>query len=691
MYPRAERLDLVDELHGHLVPDPYRWLEDPDDPATVDWLKAQDALVVVARESWPARDAFAAELTRLLRGGDVAVPRWRRTRCFEWIRPAGAELGVLMTTDPDGTERVLVDPMDLDRSGTTTLDRWQPSHEGDLVAYQVSAGGTEMSQLFVLDVASTAVVDGPIDRVRYADVAWLPGGTAFYYQRHLPRGSVPDATLQRRVYLHRLGTDPASDPIVFGDGSAGGTYFSLDVSSDGRYLTITSSVGTDPRNDAWLADLAASEPETPLLRELQVGVDARLYPYVRGGVVYLRTDRDAPRGRVCACLPDALGYPSWRELVTEDPVAVLEQFVILDGAEISRPMMVVARTRHAVSELTRHDLATGARLGPVDLPGPGTVSDLSARPVGGREAWFSYTDYATPSTVYQLDGRTGEVGVWRRSADPFDLVTRQQSCTSLDGTPVNLFVIGDRDRGGGPAPTVLFGYGGFSHSLTPVFSAGIAAWVRTGGVYAVANLRGGAEEGEQWHRAGMLGAKQNVFDDYHACAQWLIAEGITEPAKLALWGGSNGGLLVGVALTRYPASCGAVVCSAPLLDMVRYERFGLGSTWAGEYGGAEDPEEFEWLYGYSPYHHVEEGTVYPAVMFTVFDGDTRVDPLHARKMTAALQHASRGDGPILLRREAEVGHGGRSVSRSVRLLADQLAFAAAQLGLSWPGNAGPVG
>ena len=493
MYPRAERLDLVDELHGHSVADPYRWLEDADDPATRRWSEWQDALLDEARATWATRDAFAAEVTQLLSAGAVSAPRWRRSRSFEWRRAADAQMGVLLTTDPDGTERVLVDPMDLDPAGTTTLDRWEPSAEGDLLAYQLSSGGTEFSRLYVIDVVSGALVDGPIERVRYASVAWLRGGEAFYYVRYLAEMPDDDPALYRRVYLHLLGTDPQDDPVVFGADSPKGTYFGVQVSADGRYLTVSASLGTDPRNDCWLADLSLSTPDKPMLQALQVGVDARVWPLVRAGVVYLRTDRDAPRGRVCACLPDALDYDGWRELVAEDPVAVLDDFVILDGAEISRPLLVVARTRHAVSELTRHDLATGARLGTVDLPGLGAVAELSCRPVGGREAWFNYTDYSTPSTVYRLDGRTGEVTVWRRSAGPVRLAVRQVTCTSIDGTPVHLFVIESPDRPPGPAPTILYGYGGLQHRADARGSPPRHRVGQRRRGLRVANLRGGSE------------------------------------------------------------------------------------------------------------------------------------------------------------------------------------------------------
>jgi prolyl oligopeptidase len=691
MYPPAARLDLVERLHGHDVPDPYRWLEDPGSDQTRDWSTAQDALVESDREKWPLRPFFRDQITALLGGGAVGAPVWRRSRPFETRRRAGAELAVLLTTDPDGTERDLVDPIAIDSSGTTTLDMWAPSMEGERLAYQLSSGGTEFSRLYVLDVLDGSILDGPIDRVRYSSVAWLPGGEAFYYVRHLSDDEgLEDAHLYRRVYLHRVGTPTEADVLIFGADRPRGTYLSVAVSADGRHLTLTASLGTDPRNDAWLADLTSSDLTAPQWRELQVGVDARVSPYVRAGVVYLWTDRDAPRGRICACLPDELEYSRWRELVAEDPVAVLSDYEILDGAEISRPLLVVVRSRHAVSELSRHDLATGARLGSIDLPGLGTVTALVSRPVGGREVWFSYTDFTTPATVYRWDGRSGELDVFRSvpGMPPITAVTtRQASCESDDGTVVRLFVIApteaDEPAGGpGPRPTVLYGYGGFNVALTPAFTSAAVAWVRAGGVYAVANLRGGSEEGEEWHRAGMLAGKQRVFDDFQACASWLVETGLTTPAHLGLMGGSNGGLLVGAALTQNPATAAAVVCSAPLLDMVRYERFGLGSTWAGEYGHAADPDEFATLFEYSPYHHVHPETAYPAVLFTVFDGDSRVDPLHARKLAAALQHATTGPGPILLRRESDVGHGSRSTTRTVDLVADELAFLAAYTGLS---------
>jgi prolyl oligopeptidase len=383
---------------------------------------------------------------------------------------------------------------------------------------------------------------------------------------------------------------------------------------------------------------------------------------------------------------DVGGPATWRDLIGEDPEAVLRGYAILDGAELARPVLLADWTRHALSEITVHDLATGEVLSTVPLPGLGTTGGISERPEGGHEAWFVYTDYTTPSVVLRFDARDSAVSSWATAPGQVQVpaVTAQQvSYSSADGTLVRMLVISSPSDARTPRPTILYGYGGFDISLTPAYSPNVLAWVAAGGVYAVANLRGGSEEGEEWHRAGMLDRKQCVFDDFHAAAETLIRDGWTTPEQLAISGGSNGGLLVGAALTQRPELYAAVICSAPLLDMVRYERFGLGQTWNVEYGTASDPEQLGWLLSYSPYHHVVPGTAYPAVLFTVFTNDTRVDPVHAYKMCAALQYAtSSGPGrPVLLRAEGQVGHGARAVSRSASLSGDTLAFAARYTGL----------
>jgi prolyl oligopeptidase len=692
-YPEARRSDDADTLHGILVRDPYRWLEDPDSPETVAWSLAQDALLQAETGGLPGRDRLAERVGELVGAGTVGTPAWRGDRQFFMRRTAEQEHAVLLTVDPDGTERVLVDPVAVDASGTTTLDAWQPSKEGHLLAYQLSAGGTEESVLHVIDVVTGAPVEGPIDRARYSPVAGLPGGEAFYYVRRVRAELVPadEAQYHRRVWLHRVGTDPETDVEVLGAGLDMTNYYGVTVSMDGRWLVVGASAGTAPRNDLWLADPSDGRLESPTLRVVQEGVDASTSLHVgRDGRVYVFTDRDAPRGRLAITTPEDPSYPTWTDLVPEDDEAVLEGWVILDGAgpdgvpPADGGTLLCTWTRHAMSEITAHAVRTGERTGTVPLPGLGSVTGLAERPEGGHEAWFGYTDHVTPASVFRFDAHTGETSQWATAPGTVEVPevhARQVEFTSADGTTVRMLVVAPAKEPDRPRPTVLYGYGGFSIPMTPGYSAGLLAWVEAGGVYAIAQLRGGSEEGEQWHRDGMRDKKQNVFDDFHAAAERLVADGWTTSAQLTISGGSNGGLLVGAALVQRPDLYAAVVCSAPLLDMVRYEQFGLGATWSDEYGSASVAEELQWLLSYSPYHLVREGVDYPAVLFTVFDGDSRVDPLHARKMCAALQHATGGTRPVLLRRERDVGHGARALSRSVALTADTLSFAAWRTGL----------
>ncbi len=720
-YPAARRDAGTERLSGHLVSDPYRWLEDSGSEETAAWLAAQDALYAgQTAPSSPGRDALAERIAGLLGAGEAGVPRWRGGRRFYTRREGGQEHAVLYTAaaDDPGTpghqyapatpapgagERVLLDPMMLDPAGTTTLDSWQPNTDGSLLAYQVSQGGSEESVLRVMDVATGADVDGPIDRCRYTPVAWLPGGTAFYYSRRLAPGTVPAGEEQyhRRVYLHRVGTPADSDVLIFGAGLEKTNYYAISVSRDGRWLAIGASAGTAPRNDLWLADLSASAESAPRLVVVQAGADAQTSGHVgNDGRLYIFTDRDAPRGRLAVADPAEPGYAGWQDLVSSDPAAVLTGYALLDGAGLDRPVLLASWTRHAISELTVHDAVTGARTGTAPLPGLGSVTGLTSRPDGGHEAWIGYTDYQTPHQVLRYDARDGSISTWAQApgaADVPGVTARQVAYRSADGATVRMLVIAADEHGshGSTArrrPAILYGYGGFGISLTPAYSAAILAWTEAGGIYAIAGLRGGSEEGEEWHRAGMRERKQNVFDDFYAAAAELVSGGWTSHAQLAVFGGSNGGLLVGVALTQRPSFFAAVVCSAPLLDMVRYEQFGLGQTWNDEYGTAADPTELGWLLSYSPYHHVTEGTAYPAVLFTTFDSDSRVDPLHARKMCAALQHATSAplaQRPVLLRRESDVGHGARAVRRTVALAAETLSFAARHTGLALPAASKP--
>jgi len=696
-YPTASRDPLFEQIHGREVSDPYRWLEDATSAESKTWSAQEDELWTKHLGELTGRDQWATRVHQLLGAGYISAPSWRKDYSFFMRRAAGQEHGVLLVDIAGSGERVLIDPMVIDSKGSTTLDAWQPSKEGHLLAYQISVGGTEESQLYVLDVASGEIVEGPFDRARYSPVAWLPGGAAYFYVRRLDPALVPEdeAQYHRRIYLHQVGTSADTDVEIFGAGLDMTNYYDVSVSLDGHWLQISASAGTEPRNDLWIADLTSSTAAAPAFVKIQdAEIDAQTgLHFARDGRVFISTDKDASRGRICVATPDELladgVNASWQDFIPEDEEAVMEGWGILDGAELETPLLLIAWTRHALSEISIHNLATGQKSGEIALPGLGSLAGLTERPEGGHEAWFGYTDHVTPPTVYHFDARTGQVTKW---ADPPGSIvvptvfSRQAAYTSRDGTTVRMSILSltkDPDR---PRPTILYGYGGFGVGMSPGYSAAALAWVEAGGVWVVANIRGGDEEGEDWHRQGMRSEKQNVFDDFHAAAERLIADGWTNSEHLAIQGGSNGGLLVGAALTQRPELYAAVICSAPLLDMVRYESFGLGATWSDEYGSAAIAEEFEWLISYSPYHHVHGGRAYPATLFTVFEGDSRVDPLHARKLCAALQFATTSDKPILIRSESNVGHGGRAVSKAVDVTADGLAFAARWTGLSTTGG-----
>ncbi len=681
-YPAAARLDLVEDLHGHPVADPYRWLEDATDPRTADWSASQDVLARSWLDAMPGRDALGARLTELTRTGSVGAPVWRAGRSFYTRRGPDQDHPVLYVR-VDGVERVLLDVSVVDPTGRTTLDRWSPSLEGTRLAYQLSVGGDEHSLLHVVDVDSGELLDGPVDRCRYSPVAWLPGGEEFFYVRRIDPELVPEDERQfhRRVWRHRVGAPASDDVNVHGDGLDHTYYYGVSLSEDGRWLLVNGVPGTVRRDSVWIADLRGSGELRPVV---SADDGAQCSAWVApDGRLYLRTSLDAPRFRLCVA--DPATPTEWTELVAEQPDSVLDAVTWLDGA------LVLRRTRHAVSELHLHSPDSGAHLREVPLPGTGSLHGLStvdARTVADRDVlWFGWSDFTTPTSVYRYslsEGRTElETAAPGTVALP-QVSTQQLSYTSSDGTVVRMFVVSGEQHPDLPRPTLLTGYGGFAVGRGPGYSATTLAWVEAGGVWAHASLRGGDEEGEEWHQAGMRDRKQNVFDDFHAAAGKLIEDGWTTPQQLSIMGGSNGGLLVGAAMTQRPELYAAAVCSAPLLDMVRYEKFLLGRLWAEEYGSAAVPSELAWLLAYSPYHQVRSGVEYPSVLFTVFESDSRVDPNHARKMCAALQHATSSDPtkhPVLLRRETEVGHAGRSVSRSVGLAVDQLTFLAWTTGL----------
>jgi prolyl oligopeptidase len=695
-YPHAPRQDLVEHRFGYRIPDPYRWLEDPSDPATERWSEQQDELARRVLDALPGRDRLAERLSVLLNTGSISAPQWRAGRRFYTRREPGQEYAVLHVTEPDGTERALLDPLALDPSGLTTLDSWVPDLEGRQLAYHLSQGGDEHSVLHVMDVTTGEPLQPPIDRCRFSSMTWLPGGQELFYVRMVAKHEVaPDQqAFHRRIWRHRIGAAQDRGELVEGPGLyTDHNYYSVQVSRDGRWLLVSGNVGTARRDSLWIAKLGAGcTPKlTPVLRQTD---DIQAHAWVdHDGLLYLHTTDNAPRWRLMVTDPTTPTRANWRELVAEDPDSVLEAVRWLRPSVDTDPadgLLVLARARHAVAELALHRPSDGAQAGTVPLPGTGSLTGLTVadRNTPGQHGrlWFGWTDLITPPEVHRFDLTTGVTML--ESPSPGQVVvpavrTEQREFHSADGTAVRMFVISPA-ADTGPRPALLTGYGGFAISLEPAYAASALAWVSAGGVYALASLRGGGEEGEAWHRAGMREHKQNVFDDLHAAADALVTAGDTTHEQLAVLGGSNGGLLVGAALTQRPAAYRAVVCSAPLLDMVRYEQFSIGRTWNHEYGTADKETELGWLLSYSPYHRVRPGTEYPAVLFTVFDSDSRVDPAHARKMCAALQHVTVGDPgtrPILLRRERDVGHSTRSVSRALALSVDQLAFLAGHTGL----------
>ncbi|MFR9804662.1 prolyl oligopeptidase family serine peptidase [Pseudonocardia sp. RS010] len=695
-YPEAPRLDLVEELHGRRVADPYRRLEDPEDPRTREWSAAQDELARSRLDALPGREVLESRLRELLSAGSVSVPLWRAGRAFFSRREPGQEHAVVYVREPDGAgsvrERALLDPVALDPSGLTTLDTWVPDLEGNRIAYQVSHGGDEQSVLYLLDVATGEVVEGPIDRCRYSSVAWLPGGAEFVYVRKVAPGEVTDGEedFHRRVWRHRVGTPDTEDELVTGPGLyERHTYYGVRVSRDGRWLVVTANVGTARRDSVWITELG--DGKTPeLVPVLTQADDVQATCWVeRDGRLYVHTTDGAPRWRLAVTDPATPQREHWQDLVPEDPGSVLQAVRWLEPAPGTDdgPRLVVARARHAVAELTLHAV-DGTPVGEIPLPGTGSLTGLTVAdrdtPQRFGQVWIGWTDLVTPAQVHRFArGATVLEATAPGQVELPAVRSELREFTSRDGTTVRMFVVTPAE-GDGPWPALMTGYGGFSIAREPAYTSSALAWVASGGAYALVGLRGGSEEGEAWHLAGNRANKQNVFDDFHAAGEALVAAGTTTPAQLGIQGGSNGGLLVGAALTQRPDLYAAVVCSAPLLDMVRYELFSLGRTWNDEYGTADDPEQLGWLLSYSPYHHVREGVAYPATLFTVFESDTRVDPLHARKMCAALQHATTADlldRPVLLRRETDVGHGARSISRTVALSVDTLAFLAFHTGL----------
>ncbi|HEX2715286.1 MAG TPA: prolyl oligopeptidase family serine peptidase [Candidatus Acidoferrales bacterium] len=669
--PKTRADNFKEVLHGVELEDPYRWLEDQQSPETRGWIDAQNAYTDALLGKLPGREGLKRRLTALLEVDSIEPPIERNGRYFFRKRLASQDQFVLyMRKGLHGSDAVLIDPHPMSPDHTTNVNFASISKDATLLVYTIRQGGEDETSPRLFDVDARKDLPDRLPKARYARISLTPDKTGIYYSRLTPEGP--------RVYLHKVGSDAAGDLEIFGKGYGPEKIIVSWLSDDGRYLVIHVLHGSAAdRTEVYLQDVAKQGPIVPLVND----IPARFFAYVAGDTVFLHTNWNAPKGRILSTGVQDLAREHWREVVPQSD-AVIEDVAPVGGR------LAVLLTQNASSRLKLYEPG-GKLIRELELPAIGSVSSLGGRWTS-KELFFTFESFHIPETIYRYDLAKHAQEVWARRAVPiesgkYDL--KQAWYASKDGTKIPMFLVYPKGiKLDGTNPTLLGGYGGFNVSETPAFTPRAAAWISSGGVFAYANLRGGGEFGEEWHRAGMLGKKQNVFDDFIAAAEWLIQNKYTRPSRLAIRGNSNGGLLVGAALTERPDLFGAVVCGFPLLDMVRYHKFLVAKYWVPEYGSSDDPEQFKYILAYSPYHHVTPGTKYPPTLLISGDSDTRVAPLHARKMAARLQAAQAASSlprPVLLHYDTKAGHSaGVPISKQVDDLTDEFAFLFWQLGVS---------
>jgi prolyl oligopeptidase len=663
--PPPTRADSVKEvLQGAEITDPYRWLEEQESPETRAWIDAQNRYTHALLDSWPGRKALERRLTELMKIESIEPPQERNGRYFYAKRLPDQDLFVsYVKKGLDGKEEVLLDPHPLSPDHTTSASVVEISEDGMLVAWEIRRGGEDETIMKFRNVDTLQDLADELPKALYFGGAFKPDKSGFYYTRMNAEGP--------RVYYHRMGTAATEDTETFGKGYGPDKIIFVTLSEDGRYLVISVLHGSAAdQTEIYYQDVRAQGP----IRTVVNDVPSRFLGDVGGDYLYLHTNWKAPKGRILAVDLRDPTREHWRELVPEGDSAI--ESLTLGGGKL-----LVNYLENASSRIKVFD-ETGKHLRDFPLPSVGSASIVARWP--GGEAFYGFSSFVTPLTIYRYNVASGKQDLWARVNVPIDseqFEVKQVWYQSKDKTRVPMFLVYRKGlKLDGANATLLTGYGGFNVSDTPFFSAAAALWVEQGGVFAEPSLRGGGEFGEAWHRAGMLGKKQNVFDDFISAAEWLIRSHYTNPSKLAIEGSSNGGLLVGAALTQRPDLFGAVACGYPLLDMLRYHKFLVARFWVSEYGSADDPEQFKYLYAYSPYHRVRPGTKYPAVVLFSGDADTRVAPLHARKMTALLQAATGSDRPVVLRYETKAGHsGGLPVTKQIEQLTDVLGFLLWQL------------
>jgi prolyl oligopeptidase len=666
--PKTTVNEVKEMVQGTEIVDPYRWLEDQNSPETRAWIDAQNAYTDSLISKIGGREALRQQLSALIKIDNMTAPLVRSNRYFFSKRQAEQDQSSLfMRQGVDGKDELLVDPLPLSPNHTVTVGINSVTKDGKLLAYFVRQGGADETTPHLFDVDAHKELTDVFPKARYSGFAVLNDKSGVYLTRDTAEGP--------RVYFHKIGTDSANDVELFGKGYGPEKIITSSVTDDNHYLQITVLHGSSATHtEIYFKDLTSNGPVVTVVKDVESAFNGQ----IAGTHMYVRTNWKAPKWRIMEVDLKNPAMDKWREVVPESE-GVLEGFSLVGGK------LALRVTQNVIPHLKLVD-TNGKLVREVPVPTLGTISGLAGH-WDSNEAFFSFTSYHIPQTIYRYDVASGKQSVWFETKVPIESAkyeVKQVWYTSKDGTKIPMFLAHAKGlKLDGSNPVLLTGYGGFNLIQTPGFSAFSAAWMANGGVYAVANLRGGGEFGEAWHHAGMLEKKQNVFDDFIAAAEWLIANKYTSPSRLSIRGTSNGGLLVGAALTQRPDLFGAVICGYPLLDMVRYQNFLVAKYWVPEYGSSDDAAQFKYIYAYSPYHHVKAGTKYPSVLFISGDSDTRVAPLHARKMTALMQAATAGsDHPILLHYDTAAGHsGGTPAGKQIDNTVDELSYLLWQLGV----------
>jgi len=680
-YPPTKTVDVVDDYHGFKVQDPYRWLEDFESDEVKRWVDEQNRLTFDFIRSTPFYDKIKNRLTELMNYPRYSVPVKAGERYFFFKNDGLQNQSVLfMREGLKGKDILVIDPNKFSEDGTVALMNLSYSKDGRFLAYGVSTSGSDWQEIRIRDVLTGKDYDEVLKWCKFSSIAWLPDNSGFYYNRFPEPGTVPkgEENNYNKVYFHRLGTPQSEDRLVYERPDAKELNFYPQITEDGKYLILTVTHGTSPKNRIYYRKLNSNDDFIRLLDEADASYD---FIGNKGDVFYFVTDLNAPRYRIIAIDVNKPERKNWIEVIPEKKS-------VISNARIINDHFVVVYTEDVKHKIEIYTL-DGKFVKEIKLPTAGTVSGLSGKQKD-TEMFFGFTSFLFPLNVYRYDFKTEKLELFFESKlknfNAGDYVVKQVFYESKDGVKVPMYVVHKKDlKLDGNNPALLYGYGGFNISIMPSFSAIRLLWLEIGGIYAVANLRGGSEYGEEWHQAGMLDKKQNVFNDFISAGEWLIKNGYTNSKKLVINGRSNGGLLVAACMVQRPDLFGAVVCEVPVIDMLRYHKFTVGRYWVPEYGNAEaNPEHFKFLYAYSPLHNVKKGVIYPPTIITTADHDDRVVPLHAYKFTATLQSANAGDTPILLRVETKAGHGaGKPTSKIIEEQADIYAFIFKVLGINY--------